>query len=76
MQKYLHMSEKSCIFASQNAKYITTMACPIAPTPALSGQAAIDFLTSISNSQTESASEKERVFAGAERIRQMLTFNF
>lgn len=52
------------------------MACPIAPTPALSGQAAIDFLTAISNSPRESAVEKEQIFAGAERIRQMLTFKF
>lgn len=52
------------------------MAKPIAPTPPLGGQAAIDFITDISHKSKASAEERQKVCAGAERIKSMLTFVF
>ena len=52
------------------------MAKPIAPTPPLTGQAAIDFFTEMEQQKKASSAERARVKAGAERIKKMLTFNF
>lgn len=52
------------------------MARPIAATPPLKGQAAIDFITELEKNKKASSEEKRRVKAGAERIKAMLTFNF
>ena len=52
------------------------MAKPIAPTPALSGQAAIDFFTTMEKANKLSDAEKASIKIGAERIKAMLTFEF
>ena len=52
------------------------MAKPIAPTPALSGQAAIDFFSEMERANKLSDAEKESFRKGAERIKSMLTFDF
>lgn len=52
------------------------MARPIAPTPPLKGQAAIDFIMELEKKKKASPEEKKRVKEGAERIKAMLTFNF
>ena len=52
------------------------MAKPIAPTPPLKGQAAIDFFIEMEQQKKATLAEKTRVKAGAERIKKMLTFNF
>lgn len=52
------------------------MAKPIAPTPPLTGQAAVDFFAEMEKQKKATADERARVKVGAERIRKMLTFNF
>ena len=52
------------------------MAKPIAPTPVLKGQAAIDFVQELSQNKKASEEETMRVRKGAERIEAMLTFSF
>lgn len=52
------------------------MAKPIAPTPVLKGQAAIDFIQELSQNKKASEKEIRRVNQGAERIKAMLTFSF
>lgn len=52
------------------------MARPIAPTPALSGQSAVDFIQSLQDVKSASASERSHVFEGANRIESLLTFAF
>lgn len=52
------------------------MAKPIAPTPPLKGEAAIDFIREISKNKKVSPEEREKVRKGAQRIKSMLTFNF
>lgn len=52
------------------------MAKPIAPTPPLKGQAAVDFFTEMEQQKKATADERARVKAGAERIKKMLTFDF
>lgn len=54
----------------------TIMAKPIAPTPPLKGETAIDFLREISKNKKVSPEERERIRKGAQRIKSMLTFNF
>lgn len=55
---------------------IVIMARPIASTPPLKGQAAIDVITELEKNKKASSEEKKRVKAGAERIKAMLTFDF
>ena len=50
------------------------MAKPIAPTPVLKGQAAVDFVEELSKNKKASEEETARVKAGADRIQAMLTF--
>lgn len=50
------------------------MAKPIAPTPVLKGQAAVDFVVELSKEKKVSKEEAARVKAGADRIEAMLTF--
>ena len=50
------------------------MAKPIAATPVLKGEAAIDFLKELSKNKKASKEETERVNKGADRIQSMLTF--
>lgn len=50
------------------------MAKPIAPTPVLKGQAAIDFLKELSKNKKASKEDVVRVDKGAARIQSMLTF--
>ena len=50
------------------------MAKPIAPTPVLKGQAAVDFVSELLQNKKASTTEKARVEAGADRIQAMLTF--
>ena len=50
------------------------MAKPIAPTPVLKGQAAVDFVKELSKNKKASKEERARVKAGADRIEAMLTF--
>lgn len=50
------------------------MAKPIAPTPVLKGQAAVDFVTELSKNRKVSKEGAARVKAGADRIEAMLTF--
>lgn len=52
------------------------MAKPIAPTPPLHGQAAVDFFTEMEKQKKASKEERAKVKAGADRIRKMLTFEF
>lgn len=52
------------------------MATPIAPTPPLTGQDALDFLVNLEKNEKATPEEKERVKAGAERIKKMVHFNF
>ena len=52
------------------------MAKPIAPTPPLKGQAAVDFVEEINKNKKASATEKSSVKEGASRIKAMLTFTF
>ena len=52
------------------------MAKPIAPTPPLTGQAAVDFFAEMEQQKKATTAERARVNAGAERIKKMLTFNF
>lgn len=52
------------------------MARPIAPTPPLSGNAALEFVTNMLTSTSAPAEERDRVRDGASRISSMLTFNF
>ena len=50
------------------------MAKPIAPTPVLKGQAAVDFIKELSMDRKASEEEIARVNAGADRIQAMLSF--
>ena len=52
------------------------MAKPIAPTPVLKGQAAIDFIQELSQNKKASEEENIRINKGAERINAMLSFSF
>lgn len=52
------------------------MATPIAPTPPLTGQDALNFLIEMEKNDKASDEEKARVKAGAERIKKMVDFNF
>ena len=52
------------------------MATPIAPTPELTGKAARKFLEEMAKNEKASPEEVERVRKGAERIRQMIDFDF
>lgn len=52
------------------------MVKPIAPTPPLKGQAAVDFFVEMEKNKKATPEERARVKAGAERIKKMLTFNF
>lgn len=52
------------------------MAKPIAPTPPLKGQAALDFIAELTKNKKASSNEKKKVKEGAERIKAMLTFSF
>ena len=52
------------------------MATPIAPTPPLIGQAAVDFFAEMEQQKKATTAERARVKAGAERIKKMLTFDF
>ena len=52
-----------------------TMAKPIAPTPVLKGQAAIDFISELSKNKKASEAETDRIKQGFDRIKSMLTFN-
>lgn len=52
------------------------MATPIAPTPPLTGQDALDFLVNLEKKEKATPEEKERVKAGAERIKKMVHFKF
>lgn len=52
------------------------MARPIAPTPPLSGNAALEFVSNILKNTSAPAEERARVREGASRISSMLTFNF
>lgn len=54
---------------------VIVMAKPIAPTPVLKGQAAVDFVSELLQNKKASATEKARVKAGADRIQAMLTFS-
>ena len=48
------------------------MAKPIAPTPVLKGQAAIDFIQELSKNKKASEEETIRINKGAERINAMI----
>lgn len=50
------------------------MAKPIAPTPVLKGQAAVDFVSELLQNKKATVEEAARVKAGADRIQAMLTF--
>ena len=52
------------------------MAKPIAPTPPLKGQAALDFIAELNKNKKASSTEIQKVKNGAERIKSMLTFTF
>ena len=65
----------SC-YLCQVFKIKRIMAKPIAPTPPLTGQAAVDFFTEMEQQKKATSAERARVKAGAERIKKMLTFNF
>lgn len=52
------------------------MARPIAPTPPLTGQDALDFLVQLEKKEKAAPEEIARVKAGAERIKKMVDFNF
>lgn len=52
------------------------MAKPIAPTPPLKGQAAVDFVEEINKNKKASMDEKTAIKKGASRIKSMLTFTF
>ena len=73
MKKYVLLcSEKDLLIIQLQEK----MAKPIAPTPPLKGQAAIDFVEEINKNKKASATEKSSVKEGASRIKAMLTFTF
>ncbi|MGN0282526.1 MAG: hypothetical protein ACI4B3_09530 [Prevotella sp.] len=63
-------------FCNAYIENIMIMAKPIAPTPVLKGQAAIDFIQELSQNKKASEEETMRVNKGAERIKAMLTFSF
>ena len=65
----------SC-YLCQVIKIKRIMAKPIAPTPPLTGQAAVDFFAEMEQQKKATSAERARVKAGAERIKKMLTFNF
>lgn len=50
------------------------MAKPIAPTPVLKGQAAVDFIAELSKNKKAHENETKQVKDGAARIQAMLTF--
>ncbi len=52
------------------------MAKPIAPTPELHGQAAIDFITEIEKNKKASEEEKKRIKERAKIVKSWLTFQF
>lgn len=52
------------------------MATPIAPTPELHGQAAIDFFTYLETRPKATEEEKKRIKENAEKLKKCLTFNF
>lgn len=52
------------------------MATPIAPTPPLTGQAAVDFFVEMEQQKKATTAERARVKTGSERIKKMLTFDF
>lgn len=64
------------IFANEIKQKVLFMAKPIAPTPPLTGQAAVDFFAEMEQQKKATTAERARVKAGAERIKKMLTFNF
>ena len=64
------------IFAAQIENTLTIMAKPIAQTPVLKGQAAIDFIQELSQNKKASEEETIRINKGAERINAMLSFSF
>ena len=73
MKKYVLLcSEKDLLVIQLQEK----MAKPIAPTPPLKGQAAVDFVEEINKNKKASATEKSSVKEGASRIKAMLTFTF
>ena len=52
------------------------MARPIAPTPELTGRAALEFMEELAKNKKASPEEIERVKKGAERIKEMIHFDF
>lgn len=52
------------------------MARPIASTPPLKGQDAVDFLLEMEKNEKVTPEEMERIKAGAERIKKMIDFDF
>lgn len=52
------------------------MATPIAPTPPLKGQAAIDFFTQMEKHEKESQQVKERIKKNAEKLLKSMDFKF
>ena len=52
------------------------MATPIAPTPELTGKAAIEFMERMAETRKATPEEIERVKKGAERIKKMIHFEF
>lgn len=52
------------------------MAKPIAPTPELHGQAAIDFITEIEKNKKASPQEKQKLKERAKVVKSWLTFQF
>ena len=52
------------------------MATPIAPTPELTGKAAEEFLRDLAENRKATPEEIERVKKGAERIKNMIHFDF
>ena len=59
-----------------NYKMFEVMARPIAATPPLRGQDAIDFLLEMERCEKVTPEEMERIKAGAERIQKMIDFDF
>lgn len=72
MLKSLSVNKFQRTFVTGKQRQNKNMAKPIAPTPVLRGQSALDFMVKISENRKASLEETTRVKTGADRIQSMM----
>lgn len=72
MLKSLSVNKFQRTFVTGKQRQNKNMAKPIAPTPVLRGQSALDFMVKISENRKASLEETTRVNTGADRIQSMM----